>query len=52
MIVNIEDRPGSILELLTLIYNHGINISHIRSKPSVFNGIGIPTGDIYLDLEC
>lgn len=48
LLVRVEDRPGSLYELLGMIQQAGINLSKIESRPRV----GVPWNyDFYLDLN-
>lgn len=48
LLVRVEDRPGSLYELLGMIQKLGINLSKIESRPRV----GVPWNyDFYLDLN-
>src|SRR5690606_14907778 len=48
LLVRVEDRPGSLYELLGMIQQAGVNLSKIESRPRV----GVPWNyDFYLDLN-
>jgi prephenate dehydratase len=48
LVVRIEDKPGSLFELLGIIRDAGVNLSKIESRPRV----GVPWNyDFYLDLN-
>ena len=48
LVVRIDDKPGSLFELLGIFRDNGINLSKIESRPR----IGVPWNyDFYLDLN-
>lgn len=51
MLITIEDTPGSLLSVLSILREHDVNLSFISSKPSFNYSKTNKKVDIFLDVE-
>ena len=48
MLVVIGDRPGALNEVLMLFQEHGVNMTHIQSRPNKGSALNV---DIEIDFD-